>query len=53
MPMTKQGKCPWCEKHNKTLFFSIGIMDGRLWCNWICAKCLSIARGLEYGGDTE
>ena len=52
MPLTKIGKCPWCERHNVTLFFSSGIVDGELWTNWICAKCRQAARSLR-GGERD
>lgn len=40
MPETKHGTCPWCEKHDQTLYFTTGTVDGRLWYDWICAKCI-------------
>ena len=43
MPETKQGTCPWCGTHDKTLFFTTGVNEGRLWCDWICAHCLQAA----------
>lgn len=39
----KQGTCKWCERHDQTLYLTIGIDDGELWKEWLCAKCRSIA----------
>lgn len=47
MPETKQGTCPWCEKHNQTLYFTTGVKDGRLWYDWICARCIITAMALK------
>jgi hypothetical protein len=47
MPETKHGKCPWCEKHNQTLYFTTGVIDGRLWYDWICGKCISTLMSWE------
>ena len=44
MSDTKFGKCPWCERHEQMLYFAIGAHDGKLWCDYICAKCLNAAR---------
>ena len=45
MPETKFGKCPWCERHNQTLYFAAGSYDGgRLWFGYICGRCLNVAR---------
>ena len=44
MSETKFGKCPWCEKHNQVLYFALGSYGNKLWCDWICAKCLDAAR---------
>ena len=46
MPETKFGKCPWCERHNVMLTFAFGQYDGKLWCDWICFRCLDVARNL-------
>lgn len=46
MPETKFGKCPWCERHNVRLTFAFGQYDGKLWCDWICFRCLDAARNL-------
>lgn len=46
MPETKQGTCPWCERHDQTLFFTVGQHDGSLWYDWICGECLKVARGV-------
>lgn len=46
MPETKTGTCPWCERHQQTLYFTIGICDGHLWTDWICARCRQICRTL-------
>lgn len=43
MPETKQGTCPWCERHDRTLFFTVGQHDGGLWFGWICGECLKVA----------
>lgn len=40
-PEPKQGKCEWCERHNQTLYWTIGVTDGELWSVWICEKCRS------------
>lgn len=47
MPVTKEGICPWCDSR-ATLYIAMGLVDGRLWIDWICAKCQDIARNLEY-----
>lgn len=51
MPVTKHGTCPWCEKHDRTLYFVCGIEDGRLWGEYICADCMDLKgkvwRGFE------
>lgn len=44
MPETKFGKCPWCEKNNRMLFFVMGCYDHKIWCDWICGSCLHAAR---------
>ena len=46
MPETKQGTCPCCERHDLTLFFTVGQHDGGLWYDWICGECLKVARGV-------
>ena len=47
MPETKFGKCPWCERHDQVLYFALGAYDGKLWTDWICARCLNAARQLR------
>lgn len=47
MPETEQGTCPWCERHDQTLFFAIGCRNGRLWYDWVCARCLSTVNELN------
>ena len=49
MVQTKVGKCPWCERHNVTLFFTYGLVDGKLWTEWVCAECRQITRNLQRG----
>lgn len=44
MPETKEGTCPWCERHRQTLYFTVGQYDGKLWCDWICARCRDVCR---------
>jgi len=39
MMPTKEGKCPWCERHNQTLYLSVGVQNGVLWTQWICDSC--------------
>lgn len=39
----KQGTCKWCERHNQTLYLTIGIDYSEMWTEWLCAKCRSIA----------
>ena len=51
MPDTKYGKCPWCERHNVALTFAMGQYDGHLWCDYICYRCLNVARDLPYPAD--
>lgn len=41
---TKFGKCPWCERHEQVLYFCTGIHEGRIWCDYICGRCLDEAR---------
>lgn len=43
MPESKVGKCPWCERHNVQLYVTYGVVDGKLWIDWICARCRSYA----------
>ena len=38
------GKCPMCNQEDQMLYFAIGSYRGKLWCNYICAKCLTAAR---------
>lgn len=47
MPETKFGKCPWCERRELRLYFTMGSYDNKLWCDWICGKCLNTARNLK------
>ena len=47
MPETKQGTCPWCERHDQTLFFATGCSNGRVWYDWVCARCLNALNGLN------
>lgn len=47
MPETKIGKCRWCERDYQVLYFAMGQYDGKVWCDWICAKCLNAARELK------
>ena len=41
------GKCPWCERHNQTLFFCTGIFDNRIWVDYICERCLDETRKID------
>ena len=53
MPETKFGKCPWCERHDQVLYFALGAYDGKLWTDWICARCLNAARQLKQEAVSE
>ena len=44
MPNTIFGACPWCEKHNRILFFTVGVTDGILDYKYLCADCLELVR---------
>lgn len=40
MPTTKEGTCPWCERHLQTLYLTMGMFEnGQIWTQWVCAKC--------------
>ena len=48
MPETKIGTCAWCERHQQTLFFTVGFdCEIGFWTDWICARCRQIARALR------
>jgi hypothetical protein len=54
MPDTRIGKCPWCERHNQTLYLTTGVIyeTGELWIEWVCAECRQACRKLkEVSGD--
>lgn len=59
MPETKTGTCPWCERHQQTLFFTVGYDEQiGLWTEWLCARCRQICRELPKrmvinDGDTD
>ena len=44
MPVTKHGTCPWCGKHDQTLYFTCGFFECRLWTEYICADCMKVKR---------
>ena len=44
MEETRFGKCPWCGKKDRVLYFAMGQYDGKIWCDWICMACLDAAR---------
>lgn len=44
MPETRTGTCPWCGRHNVTLFLTTGISaEEGLWADWICHRCRAAA----------
>lgn len=43
----KFGKCPVCKKENRWLFFALGLLNGRIWSNFICNDCLEMLRNKE------
>lgn len=48
MPETKEGRCPWCERDGQTLYYTQGAYeDGSIWVDYICGKCLLLAKGMK------
>ena len=43
----KFGKCPVCKQDERWLLFAIGLLDGRIWSNFICKDCIDMLRNKE------